>query len=143
MLSCFHFTDFPPLIDSLAADAEETKNRAGKEFSASFRSLLMMHVHVLRVYWILVVRGLQLKRFFTSLFAHARELPAGMVSGLSTFPNNRKRQSKDKGASVRFGRSKFRPNPKSPRASVGGYAAAAERASWYSHQTMGRVHAQR
>ena len=103
----FSFYEFPPLIDSLAADPEETKNIAGKEFSASFRSLLMMHVHVLRAYWTLVVRGLQLKRFLTSLFAHARELPTGMVSGPALFR----------------------------------YVAGAERASWYSHQTMGRVHA--
>jgi hypothetical protein len=36
----FSFYGFlSPLIDSLAADPEETKNTAGKEFSASFRSL--------------------------------------------------------------------------------------------------------
>src|SRR5882724_2470059 len=85
----FSFYGFPPLIDSLAADPEETKNIAGKKFSASFRSLLMMRVHVLRVYWTLVVRGLQLNRFFTSLSSRTRAscrpewYPAQRFSGTS------------------------------------------------------------
>ena len=76
-----------------------------------------------------------------SLRARARAAGRNGIR-LSTFPNNLKRQPKDKGASVRFRRSKSRPNPKSPVPVSVGTWPLLNRASWVQPPyDGGRVHA--
>ena len=98
----FSFYGSPPLIDSLAADPEETKNIAGRNsppHSDPFNDAGSRLAGLLD----LSRTGLQLKRFLTSLFARARAAGRNGIR-LSTFPNNKSSmvQPPDDGASARL-----------------------------------------
>ena len=109
----------------------------------------MMHVHVLRVYWTLVVRvyrtlGLQLKRFLTSLFAHAREPPAGMVSCSALFRTTKIGNPRIKVQVFGLAGPNPDPTPKVPVPVSVGTWPLLNRASWVQPPyDGGRVHAAR
>ena len=50
------FLCLSPLIDCVNWGSGRDEEQSREKFSARFRSVLMMHVHVLQVYWTLVVR---------------------------------------------------------------------------------------